>query len=30
LISKAQLSDIECPILMSCYIKMKVYQDTLY
>ena len=29
LISKAQLSDIECPILMSCYIKMKVYQDTL-
>ena len=29
LISKAQLYDIECPILMSCYIKMKVYQDKL-
>ena len=29
LISKAQLYDIECPILMSCYIRMKVYQDIL-
>ena len=29
LISKANINKIECPILMSCYIKMKVYQETL-
>jgi ketopantoate reductase len=29
LISKANVNKIECPILMSCYIKMKVYQETL-
>jgi 2-dehydropantoate 2-reductase len=29
LISKANVNKIECPILMSCYVKMKVYQETL-
>ena len=29
LISKAKTNKIECPILMSCYIKMKVYQEKL-